>query len=229
LDTIGDVWLEPESHVFRQILRTCKQLLQEGLPILYGKNNFKDYFHINHVQYGYKDFSEEFLRTIGENNRTVMNNLWLPGSTAVPASESSHRAKKTYMDLRGLLKKHPSLCHIRLLVFEQVLFDHGQGDRGRIEYELDDYRFEDILDEHLDILGIKQDWDDAIHKFGRVDSLTPEGHKKCLKVKDMAQEANRSMFTTKVLGIARIFRAECRDPVRLCETEYPSDRRLLLS
>ena len=51
----------------------------------------------------------------------------------------------------------------------------------------------------------------------------------CLQLKKMAQQVNRSIFTSMALRVATLFRAKCQDSVLLYEAGKPAKRELILS
>jgi hypothetical protein len=112
------------SQIYPEVLRTCKQILQESLPILYRKNSFrfKDSDFLSSK--GYEDFSEEYLNSIGTENIAIVEMLWLPGNCRCYPNSGLKPRRRTPMSLERLLEKHPHLCCLKHLAFNVDLSDH---------------------------------------------------------------------------------------------------------
>jgi hypothetical protein len=209
------------SGMCPEILRTFKRLLREALSILYKKSNFKLLPDVSPLKFGHEDFPGKLLGRIGTKNIAVIKKLWLPGDPALYPDSGSKPRRKTHTCLGRLLEKYSYLCHLKLLVFQVDLMK--QSRRDDLDQPID------ALQEHLDLLGLKGDWDKVTDKLCNVLLPDLEYRTQRLKLRKISQEVNRSVFTSMVLRLVKTFRARCRDAVLLCKTGYTSDRALMLS
>lgn len=224
--------VRPPSQTFPEVLRTCKYLLQEGLPVLYGRNNFRSWQNDFPVNMGYESFSEEFLNNIS-NNTAMIKRLWLPGDLTVYSSRGLHSRRKTYTCLERLLDRLPYLGHLQLLVFYVPLFNHAEWSSEEPCCTLttfdSKYLTTGIVQAHLDLLGIEDDWDRATFYFDDVLAPDEELQEQCFQLKELRKMVNCSMFTAMVLRAVTAFRAKRRDHIFLYEAGDLVNRSLILS
>jgi len=215
------------STIYPEVLRTCRQILQESLPILYRKNNFK-FLNSRYLCWrGYEQFSEECLSTMGVENVAMIEKLWLPGDPQCYPKSGLEPRRTSHMSLKRLLEKHPQLCHLKVLAFEVPLFDHAQAESWTSMKAYD--KLEPRIQEHLDILNLSSRWDHMLHEFDQEDRDSQKWQRLKAKLKSMLQKVNCSTYTATVLRAVTEFRAKCGDTVLLYETGYPARRQFILS
>lgn len=115
-----------------QILRTCKLLMHEGLPILYGQNHFIITFLQGRDSWSC--LSRSLLRKVSPKNVALIRHLTITGDhelNDILAGNIPLPQNAKNMELAALFTLHPGLANLQSLCLEVPTFDawHSLGDR----------------------------------------------------------------------------------------------------